>query len=97
MADNNTVLVDNLEEKISILVDRYLVLKTKVNELSLQNEKLKEELHKANDKCFKLEETYNTLKVSKVLEVSGSDASDAKHKITELVREIDRCIALLNR
>ena len=44
-----------------------------------------------------LEEKYNKLKISKALIVSSNDVHDAKLKVNRMVREIDKCIALLNR
>lgn len=97
MEENYTILVDNLEDKISLLVDKYRVMKTEVASLTKKNEKLSNDLLETKDKMLKLEESYNTLKVSKVLEHSGSDLNSTKLKINELMREIDKCIALLNR
>ncbi len=97
MEENYTFLVDKLEDKISKLVDRYRHLKNEVSVLTTKNEKLSNDLLEAKNKMLVLEENYNTLKVSKVLETTGSDINGTKLKINELVREIDKCIALLNR
>ena len=43
-----------------------------------------------------LNEHYSNLKQSKVLSVSGQDIDDTKQRVTRLVREIDRCIDMLN-
>ena len=95
--DNNVVLVENLEDKISKIVDRYHALKAQVGELTVSNEKLKEELQEAKSKYKQLEEEHNTLRISKTLELSQGDSNMTKLKINELVREIDKCIALLNK
>jgi hypothetical protein len=44
-----------------------------------------------------LDHRYNTLKLAKSLTGDGKDSQDAKLKINRIVREIDKCIALLNR
>jgi hypothetical protein len=44
-----------------------------------------------------LEIKYERIKLSGALLGEGESASEAKKKINELVREIDRCVALLNR
>jgi hypothetical protein len=44
-----------------------------------------------------LEKKYERTKLTGALLGDGENAREAKRKITELVREIDRCIALLNR
>ena len=43
-----------------------------------------------------LEHKYDTLKMARSL-VEGEDIHDAKIKVNRIVREIDKCIALLNR
>ena len=68
--DNNVVLVENLEDKISKIVDRYHALKAQVGELTVSNEKLKEELQEAKSKYKQLEEEHNTLRISKTLDLS---------------------------
>ena len=40
---------------------------------------------------------YESLKMAKTIAVSSGDAHDAKIKINRLVREIDKCISLLNK
>ena len=42
------------------------------------------------------EESIKLLKLAKVLQPEGVDRKDIKLKINELVREIDRCIDMLN-
>ena len=44
-----------------------------------------------------LKEKYNTLKFSKTVEATSGDVHFAKIRINQIVREIDKCIALLNR
>ena len=44
-----------------------------------------------------LEQKYNTLKVAKILLAGSDNGNDAKLKVNRIVREIDKCIALLNR
>ena len=45
---------------------------------------------------YNIKESYQYLKQSKVLEVSGHDIDDTKRRVSGLVREIDHCIKLLN-
>jgi hypothetical protein len=44
-----------------------------------------------------LEIKYDRIKLTGALLGEGGNALEAKRKITELVREIDKCVALLNR
>jgi hypothetical protein len=46
---------------------------------------------------IELEKKYERVKLTGALLGEGENANEAKRKITELVREIDNCIALLDR
>ena len=86
-----------LNRKLDELLNRYNNLRTEVAELKNGNEGLKAMLQERDVKIKELEIKYERVKLSGALLGEGENASEAKKKITELVREIDRCVALLNR
>ncbi len=96
MTDEDSKLVEDFESKIRRLMDLYENVKEKNKELIalLETEKRKNEQLRSDFAA--LTESYQTLKQSKVLEVSGQDIDDTKQRINRLVREIDHCIDLLN-
>lgn len=85
--------------------------KVKVKQIIAKQESLKQEKHQLLGKIGDLEETilqlrkennalnqkYENLKLAKMLAATDDDTKDAKNKIQKLVREIDKCIALLNK
>jgi len=93
---NTSTLVAGIEYKLRKLVDRHESLK---KELQQQKEKITG-LEQITDQQLKtinqLEENINILKIAKSLE-PGKGTVEARTKINELVREIDRCIGLLNK
>ena len=86
-----------LNRKLDELLTRYSNLKTEAEELMKGNEALAKMLQDRDDKIKELETKYERIKLTGALLGEGESASEAKKKITELVREIDRCVALLNR
>ena len=86
-----------LNRKLDDLFGRYSNLRTECRELKSANETLKAMLHEQDEKVKELEIKYDRVKLSGALLGEGENAVEAKRKITELVREIDRCVALLNR
>ena len=86
-----------LNRKLDELLNRYNTLRTEVTELKNGNEDLKIKLHDRDAKIKELEIKYERVKLSGALLGEGENAVEAKKKITDLVREIDRCVALLNR
>lgn len=57
---------------------------------------LEAELSKKNDRISELEEGLKVLKTAGSIQGNGADVAEAKGRISEMVREIDKCIALLN-
>jgi len=86
-----------LNRKLDELLNKYDNLKTECTELINGNEILKNKLHDRETKLKELEIKYERIKLSGALLGEGENAAEARKKITELVREIDRCVALLNR
>ena len=86
-----------LNRKLDELINRYSSLRSEITELKNGNEVLKAMLQERDEKIKELEIKYERVKLSGALLGDGGNAPEAKKKITELVREIDKCVALLNR
>jgi len=86
-----------LNRKLDELLERYNSLRSEVQTLKNGNEVLRASLQDREEKMKELEIKYERVKLSGALLGEGENAFEAKKKITELVREIDRCVALLNR
>ncbi|MBC8266109.1 MAG: hypothetical protein H8E84_04000 [Flavobacteriales bacterium] len=90
-------IVDSLAVKIKKLISLYGKAKQKVGVVVNENEKLKEELAKKQETVEKLEEKIKVIKISKLVSIDKEDNKKTKQKINEYVREIDKCIGLLNK
>ncbi|MBI5008643.1 MAG: hypothetical protein HZB98_03115 [Bacteroidia bacterium] len=86
-----------LNRKLDELLIRYNNLKTENEEYRKNNEALERLLLERDEKIKELETRYERVKLTGALLGEGENASEAKKKITELVREIDKCVALINR
>ena len=96
MTEDDSRLIEQFESKIRKLVDFYDTVKSSNNDLLSRLEAKDEEIRQLKDELAGLKESYQNLKRSKVLEVSGHDIDDTKRRVSGLVREIDHCIKLLN-
>lgn len=95
------------DQEKNLLVD----FKLKVKQIIAKHEALKQEKSQLLEKIGNLEDTilqiqkenrlieqkYENLKLARMLDVSDDENKDAKNRIQKLVREIDKCIALLNK
>ena len=57
---------------------------------------LKEKVAGLKEQVESLQRDYANLKTAKMLDVSSGEIRDAKSRLSRLVREVDKCIALLN-
>lgn len=97
MTDSKVELANQLKRKIGQLLDSYRELKKLNESLKSENEKLAAELEEARNEYSRLDAAFNAYRLSQSLVADGSNSDYAKKRISQIVREIDRCIALLNR
>jgi hypothetical protein len=86
-----------LNKKINELVTSYSNLKLECENLKTEKEALKGLLLDRETEIKELEKKYDKIKLTGALLGDSENAVEARKKINELVREIDNCIALLNR
>ncbi len=97
MSDQGFAELVILNKKLEELIGRYGTLTREIRDLKYENEALKRELQDRKDKIKELETKYERVKLSGALLGEGENAIEARKTINDLVREIDRCVALLNR
>lgn len=97
MSDQGYEELRILNRKLDELLIRYNNLKSECSDLKNGNEVLKKEIQDREARLKELEIKYERVKLSGALLGEGENAIVARKKINELVREIDRCVALLNR
>jgi chromosome segregation ATPase len=86
-----------LNKKLDELFNKYNNLKAEYADLKAGSETLRSQLRNRDAMFKELEIKYERIKLAGALLGEGENGAEAKKKITELVREIDRCVALLNR
>ncbi|MFA7401309.1 MAG: hypothetical protein GX612_08775 [Bacteroidales bacterium] len=89
------ILSLEVESKILQLIEKHKELKNKNKELKNKNKELRQIIEKLEIKTKEQTEQIVQLKLSDSLGKSTNN-TDIKLKINELVREIDKCICLLN-
>ena len=90
------LLVSGIEYKVRKLTGQMEVLKEELNRVVLEKQTLENVVRDKRNEVKTLEEKIKLINVAKSIE-SGKDSAQAKQKINELVREIDKCIGLLNK
>jgi hypothetical protein len=93
---NTSTLVAGIEFKLRKLVDKQEQLKKAFAQQQERITELEQITEQQLRTINQLENNINILKIAKSLE-PGKGTVEARTKINELVREIDRCIGLLNK
>lgn len=98
------VKISHIFEKVEILVSRYnelrqeyAFLEERNAELLEQNKAFKEQLKAEKLKQEALEHEMKQAKLSKMMvPQSEAEKAEMKRKVNEFIKEIDRCVAMLN-
>ena len=97
MSETDNQSFDELRDKIKRIVDLYEKEKDKNVLLLRENHDLREKVKITDQNLNDFKTKYDKLKIAKTLIASSNDIHDARLRVNKMVREIDRCIALLNR
>ena len=90
-------VVASLEGKIEKLVDLHHRTKKELSALQTQHNHLTQTVSQQKQNIKDLEDRSKVLKLSKSLSNNNENTTELKLKINELIREVDKCIALLNK
>ncbi len=84
------------ESRVRQLILRFQQLKKENHELSLQVAAGKKALDVLRVQLDQKQSDYDSLKMAKMLEITDGDLSGAKARISKLIRDVNKCIAILS-
>jgi uncharacterized coiled-coil protein SlyX len=90
-------IINQLKGKVHEIIAVYEKLKLDNDRLTKENKGLNEIVKSKQRDILTFEKKFDTLKVAKSVIMSAEDKHEAKLKVNRIVREIDKCIALLNK
>lgn len=96
MTEADELVIENFDSKLNRLMEAYTRLSVENKALREQLNQQSVELGKVREQYDKLTESYSNLKLAKIISVSDSEIGDTQRRLSKLVREVDKCIALLN-
>ena len=82
-------LMEELSVKVRMLSQRYAETLEQLKQISQANDLLREE-----NKL--LRQDIDSIKSAKVISLSQDNVKNARQEINQLIRQVDKCIALLN-
>lgn len=91
-------VVKEIGQKVEVVISERNSLKKEVASLQEQVTELQTTVQQEKGALEELKQKYKVLKLAKSLDGEKPESGkDLKLKINEMVREIDKCIALLNK
>ena len=91
------------EQALHLFETRVRQLILSYQKLAQDNQRLQQEVvekQQALDEALaqnqQINMDYNNLKLARMMTVNGEDLQSAKNRLSKLIREVDKCIALLN-
>jgi predicted nuclease with TOPRIM domain len=97
MSAEQIEIFEGIRMKIQSVKARLQEQQDENSQLKQQNEDLQKSVQQKQVVIDELEEKNQKLSLVKVITAEGGETHDAKVQINRIVREIDKCIALLNR
>jgi predicted nucleic acid-binding Zn-ribbon protein len=96
MTEKDQHLIDELKLNIRRLINSLEESRNELEKIKNEKKELESNIVADKEKFEELKKRYENLKVAKALAEGDPENQAAKQKITKLIREVDKCIALLN-
>lgn len=97
MSVEQVEILQGIKEKINSVKDRLKEQKDENHHLTLENKDLQQVVQQKQSRIDELEHKNQQLALVKGIMADSEDSHDARIRINRIVREIDKCITLLNR
>ncbi|MDO5522759.1 MAG: hypothetical protein Q4G48_01790 [Bacteroidia bacterium] len=96
MTEDKKKLLTDLEFRVRQIMYLCDMLKEENSNLKSDLQTANKHLAEATERLSQLNAKYNSLKMARTITAASVDVNVAKTKLSKLVREVDKCINLLN-
>lgn len=95
MTDKEKQITD-FTTNIRLLIQEHRSQKKQIEDMKEKVERLQKKCERQQVMYKALEKDYENLKMAKLLEVGTSDLETARQNINKLIRDVNKCITLIN-
>ena len=95
MTQNEKILA-TFEARVQQMILRFQELMKENEELYQMVEKNEQDIKVLQGKLTQADNDYNALKMAKMMEITDGDLQGAKDRLSKLIREVNKCIAVLS-
>jgi predicted RNase H-like nuclease (RuvC/YqgF family) len=92
----NEKILATFETRIRQMILRFQELKKENQELYAMIEKNEKGIKDLQAKLEQQQSDYQSLKMAKMIEISDADLGGAKERLSKLIRDVNKCIAILS-
>lgn len=94
--DQKEKAITTFETRVRQMLLRFHELKKENEELYALMEKNEQDLNDLKVKLEQQERDYQSLKMARMLEITDGDLEGAKVRLSRLIRDVNKCIAVLS-
>jgi TolA-binding protein len=88
--------IATFQTRVRDLIRRFQELKKENGQLYAMVEENEKQIEQLQAKLAQQERDYQSLKMAKMVEITDGDLEGAKERLARLIREVNKCIALLS-
>lgn len=96
MTNEELIKLEKFEAHVHLLMERYQQLKAEYLELEARFTQREQEIATLKEQYADSQKQYENLKLAKIISINDIELESAKKRLAKLVRDVDKCIALLN-
>ena len=93
---SNEQTIATFQTRVRDLLHRFQELKKENADLCAMVEKNEQDMKQLQAKLAQADEDYNALKMAKMMEITDGDLESAKARVAKLIRDVNKCIAILS-
>ena len=95
MSQNENTLT-TFETRVRQMILRFQELRKENEELHTLIGKNEQDIQELRAKLTQADNDYNSLKMAKMMEITDGDVEHAKARLAKLIRDVNKCIAILS-
>jgi predicted nucleic acid-binding Zn-ribbon protein len=88
--------LSTFQSRIRDLIHRFQELKKENQDLYAMTQKNEKDIAALKQKLEQQGRDYQSLKMAKMMEITDGDLDGAKARLAKLIRDVDKCIAILS-
>lgn len=92
----NEKTLATFETRLRQLILRFQELKKENKELYALVDENEKNMAQLREKLEQQQSDYQSLKMAKMIEISDGNLADAKERLSRLIRDVNKCIAILS-